>query len=332
MVVTDGGTDLRYDRLLLAMGAEPRRLALPGSDLFGIQYLRTIEDADVIARAARGGQPVVVVGGGWIGAEVAASLRQLGNSVTLIASDAMPLAKVLGAQIGSVYLALHREHGVDMRMGRRVVGFRGRRVVESVLLDDDTQIDAGLVVVGAGARPRVDLAIAAGLEVADGIVVDERLRTSDSAIFAAGDVASAWHPLLRRRLRVEHWDNARQQGRAAAASMLGLDEPYARIPYFYSDQYDVSLEYVGHAPSWDQLVYRGDPAGRSFLAFWLREGAIAAGASIGMPGAIDALRALIGGRVSEKSLRDENVPLEQLVPMADKTIRDTATADAPATA
>lgn len=317
-VVTADDTRLRYDRLLLATGAEARRLDIPGSYLPGIHYLRTIEDADTITRRAGRGGRVVVIGGGWIGAEVAASLRQRGNPVTMIAPGRAPLERVLGAEIGSVFLELHREHGVDLRMGQRATAFLGRGPVEAVATEDGKLIEAGLVVVGIGARPRVELALAAGLEVGDGVEVDEYLRTSDAAIFAAGDVANAWHPRLRARLRVEHWDNARAQGRAAAANMLDRSHSYERIPYFYSDQFDLSMEYVGYAPHWDRVVYRGDPAHRTFMAFWLKDGAVAAGMSVGIPGAIEPLRELVASDalVRIDRLRDPAVPLEDLTALA----------------
>lgn len=313
-VMTANDLHLNYDRLLLATGSEARRLSIPGSDLRGVHYLRTLGDADAIKREAAGGRAVVVIGGGWIGAEVAASLRTLGNPVTMIAPGHAPLGSVLGAEVGSFFRELHGEHGVDLRMGQRATGFFGRRTVEAVGTEDGTRIEAELVVVGVGARPRVELAFAAGLEVGDGIVVDEYLRTSDPAIFAAGDVANAWHPRLGTRLRVEHWDNARAQGRAAAGIILDRAQAYDRIPYFYSDQFDLSLEYVGYAPRWDRVVYRGDPAQRTFMAFWLKDGAVAAGMSVGIPGATDALRALVASRatIDVSRLSDPAVPLEDL--------------------
>lgn len=313
-VVTADGARVRYDRLLLATGAEARHLNIPGSYLPGVHYLRTIEDADAIMLGAARGCRVAVIGGGWIGAEVAASLRRLANPVAMIAPGQVPLERVLGTEIGSLFLELHREHGVDLRMGQRATAFLGRGPVEAVATRDGTLIEAGLVVVGVGARPRIDLAVAAGLEVDDGVVVDEFQRSSDPAIFAAGDVASAWHPLLRKRLRVEHWDNARAQGRAAARNILEHKEAYDRIPYFYSDQFDLSMEYVGYAPRWDRIVYRGDPAGRAFIAFWLTDGAVRAAMSVGISGAIEPLRALIasGAPAHIDRLSDDAVPLEDL--------------------
>ena len=313
-VLLEGGQRLRYDRLLLATGASPRRLEVPGGDLAGVHYLRTVEDADAIRAAATGARRAVVVGGGWIGAEVAASLRQLGLPVALVTPGAVPLERVLGIEVGAVFRELHASHGVELYAGRHAVAFRGRDAVEKVETADGTRIDGDLVVVGVGARPRVELAVAAGLDVADGILVDERLATSAPGIFAAGDVASAWHPVLGVRLRVEHWDNARRQGRAAAAGMLGKAERYARIPYFYSDQYDLSVEYAGYAPSWDRVAFRGDPGSRAFVAFWLKDGRVQAGLNANVGRVSEAVTALVGSgaRVAVERLVDREVPLDDL--------------------
>lgn len=311
-VVLDDGRRVAFDRLLLATGAAPRRLEVPGADLAGIHYLRTAADADAIRAAAARAHRAVVVGGGWIGAEVAASLRQLGLPVTLIADGAVPLERVLGTEVGTVYRDLHLAHGVELVTHQRAVAFRGRTMVEAVETADGRLIAGDLVVVGIGARPRTELAEAAGLETADGIVVDEYLETSVPGVFAAGDVAAAWHPLLGSRLRVEHWDNARRQGRAAARNLLGANEAYARIPYFFSDQYDLGVEYTGYAPTFDRVVFRGDPAGRAFIAFWLRGGSVVAGMNANVWGVNDAIRGLVAARqpVDIERLTDSAVPLE----------------------
>jgi 3-phenylpropionate/trans-cinnamate dioxygenase ferredoxin reductase subunit len=313
-VVLDNGQRMAFDRLLIATGAAPRRLNIPGGDLGGVHYLRTLEDADAIRDAVTAASRAVVIGGGWIGAEVAASIRQLGLPVAMIADGSVPLERVLGAEVGSVYRDLHAERGVELVMHQRAVAFRGQTAIEAVETADGRRIEGDLVVVGVGAQPRIGLAADAGLDVADGILVDEMLETSVPGIFAAGDVAAAWHPLLGSRLRVEHWDNARRQGRAAARNMLGKAEPYLRIPYFYSDQYDLSMEYAGYAPAWDQVVFRGEPASRSFVAFWLTEGRVVAGMNANVLQVNDAIAALVGSkdRVAVERLVDPAVPLDDL--------------------
>lgn len=313
-VVLDDGRRVGFDRLLIATGAAPRRLNIPGSDLAGVHYLRTLEDADGIREAVAAARRAIVIGGGWIGAEVAASIRQLGVPVALIAPGSVPLERVLGADVGSVYRDLHAEHGVELVMNQRAVAFRGQTAIEAVETADGTRIEGDLVVVGVGAQPRTELAGRAGLDVGDGILVDELLQTSAPGIFAAGDVAGAWHPLLGARIRVEHWDNARRQGRAAARNMLGIAEPYLRIPYFYSDQYDLGMEYAGYAPKWDRVVFRGEPANREFVAFWLKDERVAAGMNANVWKVNDAIAALVASRekVAIERLRDPAVALDDL--------------------
>lgn len=319
-VVLADGERVSYDRLLLATGAAPRHLEVPGATLPGVHVLRTMADADELRVARARARRVAVVGGGWIGSEVAASLRQLGMEVTLIVDGPAPLERVLGPEVAAVYGELHREHGVRLLPNRRAVAFHGDRAVDAVELDDGSRVQVDLVVVGIGATPRTDLATAAGLHVEDGIVVDDRLATSAPGVFAAGDVAAAWHPTLGARLRVEHWDNARRQGATAARNMLGASEAYDRLPYAYSDQFELSMEYVGHAQGWDRVVTRGDvtqgdvPA-RAFLAFWMREGRVLAGMSANTPKVIGAMRTLIESRatVDPALLADPAVPLRDLV-------------------
>lgn len=308
------GERLAYDRLLLATGSAARRLKVPGADPSGIHYLRTMADADGIRAAATRARRAAVIGGGWIGSEVAASLRQLGLEVVLVMDGAAPLDRVLGPEVAAVYRDLHQEQGVELVTGRRAAAFHGDHAVSAVETDDGSRIEADLVVVGIGAEPRLELAKAAGLDVADGIIVDERLSTSAPGVFAAGDIAAAWHPTLETRLRVEHWDNARRQGPTAARNMLGGSEAYDRLPYFYSDQFDLSMEYVGHAPAWDQVVIRGDTASRAFLAFWMIEGRVVAGMSANTPKVIGAMRKLIESRavVDPDRLRDPDVALGDL--------------------
>ena len=309
----EDGERLAYDRLLLSTGAEPRRLSVPGAELDGVHLLRTFADSDAIRARLDAGGRLVVIGAGWIGSEVAASARQRGMEVTVIAPEAVPLERVLGPEVGAVYRDLHRDHGVEMRMEAGVASFEGDGRVERVRTQDGATIDCDAVVVGAGAAPRTELAEAAGLAVENGVLVDGRLETSVPGIFAAGDIANQLHPGLGR-LRVEHWDNALHQGPAAARAMLGAGEPYARTPYFFSDQYDVGMEYSGYAPGWDRVVFRGDPASREFIAFWLADGRVLAGMNVNVWDVTEPIQALIagGGQVDVARLADPDVALEEL--------------------
>src|SRR5215218_7301486 len=277
VVELDGGEQLRYDRLLLATGAEPRRLPIPGGELDGVHYLRNVGDSDGLRERLDRGGSVVVVGAGWIGCEVAASARQRGLDVTVIDPLGVPLERVLGSEVGSIYRDIHSDHGVRMLMGTGVAAFEGSTAVERVRTSDGRTLDCDFVVVGVGVRPRAELAADAGLYVDDGILVDEHLQTSVTGVFAAGDVAMTHYPFYGRRLRVEHWANALHQGPVAARNMLGVWDRYDRVPYFFSDQYDVGMEYSGFARTWDRVVFRGDPASREFIAFWLVEDRVVAG-------------------------------------------------------
>ena len=309
-LTTDGGT-LEFDALVLATGAAPRRLEVPGARLSGVHYLRNASDSDALREAAARADSIAVVGGGWIGAEVAASLRQLEHTVTLITSRPRPLEHVLGAQIAEVYRDVHREHGVRIVTGR-VVALEGGERVSGVTVADGTRVAADLVVVGAGAIPRIDLARDAGLDIADGaVVVDERLRTSAAGIFAAGDIATAWSPRYGRLVHVEHWDNAIRQGGLVAENILGADAAYERVPYFYSDQYDVGMEYRGLTSEWDRVVVRGDIGAREFHAFWLERGHVAAAMNVNLWDDGDELQALVESNafVDPDSLADPGVPL-----------------------
>jgi 3-phenylpropionate/trans-cinnamate dioxygenase ferredoxin reductase subunit len=313
----DGGERLRYDRLLLATGAEPRRLSIPGSDLDGVLYLRSVEDSDALRERFRQSQSVVVVGAGWIGSEVAASARQRGLEVTVIDPTAVPLERVLGTEVGAVYRDIHTDHGVRMLLGTGVDAIEGAQAAERVRTGDGHEVDCDLVVVGVGVEPRTRLASQAGLALDDGIAVDERLQTSAPGVFASGDAANAYHPFYRNRIRVEHWANALNQGPAAARNMLGESVAYERLPYFFSDQYDVGMEYTGYARRWDRVVFRGDPASREFIAFWLVRDQVVAGMNVNVWDVTDPIRRLIGARVAvdERRLADPDVPLEELAPL-----------------
>lgn len=309
------GERLRYDRLLLATGAQPRRLPLPGADLDGVLSLRTLADSDALRARIDAGARLVTIGAGWIGAEVAASARQRGCDVTTLEAAALPLERVLGPELGALYRDVHVEHGVAFRGGVSVEAIEGDGTVAAVRLASGERLEADVVVVGVGVAPRTALAEAAGLEVDDGIVVDEHLRTSAHNVFAAGEVARARHPFYGQRLRVEHWANALNQGPAAARSMLGRDVPYEQLPYFFSDQYDVGMEYSGYATAWDEVVVRGDRSARELIAFWLQDGCVVAGMNINIWDVNEHVQALIRARrpIDPSRLADPDVPLDQLL-------------------
>jgi 3-phenylpropionate/trans-cinnamate dioxygenase ferredoxin reductase subunit len=314
LVHPQNGEPVRYDRLLLATGSRPRTLPVPGADLEGVHHLRDLDDSRSLHAALGSASRLAVVGGGWIGTEVAASARRLGVDVALIDPGPVPLAAALGAQVGGVYRDLHAEHGVDLYLGQTVDELVGDGRVNGVRTGDGTTIAADLVVVGIGAVPRVELAREAGMDVEGGIVVDEWLRTATPGVYAAGDVAAAWHPRLGRRLRVEHWANALNQGVTAARNMLGAEVPYDRVPYFFSDQYDLGMEYLGHAPGWAEVVFRGDPATREFIAFWLDGGQVVATMNANVWDVTDPLRGLIEDdrRADPARLADPHVPLAEV--------------------
>jgi 3-phenylpropionate/trans-cinnamate dioxygenase ferredoxin reductase subunit len=306
-----------YDALLLATGSTPRVLRLPGADLDGVRYLRRLEDSEAIKAAFALGPRVVIIGGGWVGLETAAAARAAGLDVTVLEQAELPLLRVLGYDVAQVFADLHRDHKVDLRCGVQVAavtGTGGR--VTGVTLGDGTHLDADLVLVGVGITPNAYLADDSGLEMDNGILVNEHLQTSDPAVFAAGDVANAWHPALGRLLRVEHWANARRQAAIAAKSMLGQDAVYDRLPYFFSDQYDLAMEYTGYVDpdGFDQIVFRGDVAGREFVAFWLADGRVLAGMNVNLWGVTADIEALIGSgrRVDVSRLADPAVPLDSL--------------------
>ena len=311
------GERLNYDKLLLTTGSVVRQLAVPGAELEGVHYLRRVEHSDTLRGVLVEGARVVVIGGGWIGLEVAAAARTHGATVTLVEVDALPLRRVLGDELAQVFADLHAEHGVDLRLGtgvREIVGSGGR--VASVTLDDGSSVPADAVVVGIGITPAVELAQAAGLAVDNGVLVDAALRTSDPDVYAAGDVANAENPLLNTRIRVEHWSNALNGGPAAARSMLGQEVIYDPVPYFFTDQYDLGMEYSGHAEpgSYDQVVFRGDVAGREFIAFWLAGGRVLAGMNVNVWDVTDDIERLVrsGARVDPDRLADSAVPLGEL--------------------
>lgn len=318
-VSLSGGERLAYGRLLLATGARPRRIAVPGAELGGIHYLRDVADADALAARLQPESTAVVVGGGWIGSEVAASARKLGVEVTILEQSRLPLERVLGQTVAQVYADVHREHGVQLVTGAQVEAFEGSRTVERVRLADGQSFDCDLVVVGIGVTPRTELAEQAGIAVDNGVLVDERLESGVPGVFAVGDIANAFHPFYGERLRVEHWANALNQPAVAAKAMLGKPASYERLPYFYSDQYDLGMEYSGYATTWDEVVFRGEPAAREFIAFWLQADRVVAGMNANVWDVADPIQALIRSQkpVDKARLRDPGVPLGQLAGLSE---------------
>jgi len=301
---------------LLATGSSARRLPVRGADLDGVRYLRTVADSDrLLADLTGGGRRLVIVGAGWIGLEVAAAARHHGNVVTIVEPQPTPLHAVLGPEMGRVFARLHRDHGVDLftdTVVRELRGSGGR--VESVVTDGHAGLPADLVVVGIGATPNVGLAAAAGLAVDNGIVTDDALRTSAPDVFAAGDVASSFSPLYGRHVRVEHWANALNGGPAAARSMLGQEVSHDRVPYFFTDQYELGMEYSGLGGPQDTVVTRGDPAGGGFIAFWTSDGRVTAAMNVDVWDVTAPLQQLIRSRrrVPVAALTDPGTPLERL--------------------
>jgi 3-phenylpropionate/trans-cinnamate dioxygenase ferredoxin reductase component len=313
-VVLSGGDRVGFDRLLIATGAEPRRLPVTGADLDGVHLLRTIEDSDAIHSVFDAGGRLVVIGGGWIGCEVAASARQKGMEVTLIEPLELPLLRVLGPELGGFYRGVHADQGVELLLGTGVEAIEGSGRAERVRTDGGRTIDCTAVVVGIGVAPRTEL-VQDVARVDNGILVDESLQSSVEGIYACGDVANAQHPLFDRRVRVEHWANALEQGPAAARAMLGREVSYDKVPYFFSDQYDVGMEYAGlHDPASDELVLRGDMASREFIAFWLRGDKLVAGMNVNVWDVSDPIQELIasGATVDRARLADPDVPVQEV--------------------
>jgi 3-phenylpropionate/trans-cinnamate dioxygenase ferredoxin reductase subunit len=312
------GSRVGYARLLLTTGASPRHLPVPGADLPGVLYLRRVADSEQVKATFQAASRVAVIGAGWIGLETTAAARAAGVEVTLLETAELPLLRVLGAEVARVFASLHSEHGVDSRYGVQVaeITASGGRA-SGVLLADGTHVAADAVVVGVGIRPDVQLAEAAGLAVRNGIVVDAQLRSSNPDIFAAGDVANAFNPLLGTHIRVEHWANALHQPETAARAILGQDVAYDRVPYFYTDQYDLGMEYSGYVEpgGYDQVVFRGDVAKREFIAFWLREGRVLAGMNVNVWDVNDVVQDLVrAARPAEISkLADPDVPLQEVL-------------------
>jgi 3-phenylpropionate/trans-cinnamate dioxygenase ferredoxin reductase component len=316
-VTTAAGERLSYDKLLLATGSKPRRLDVPGADLDGVYYLRNVEDSERIkiefARAKR----VVIIGAGWIGLETAAAARAAGLDVTLLVSGDLPLQHVLGPEAAPIFDELHRSHGVDLRYRTTAVELTGRHgAATGVKLSDSTKIDADMIIVGVGVAPRTELAAEAGLKIDNGIVVDEHLRTTDPDIFAAGDIAQTYSPRLGRHIRVEHWANARRQGAVAAKAMLGQDAFDVRPSYFFTDQYDLSMEYTGDIgpAGYDRVIFRRYADSGQMIVFWLYEQRILAGMNINIWDVADDIERLIQSArpINADDLGNPAIPLATL--------------------
>jgi NADPH-dependent 2,4-dienoyl-CoA reductase/sulfur reductase-like enzyme len=315
---TFAGATLPYDKLLLTSGASPRRLDIPGDTLDGIHYLRRLPDTDQLRAAFRAGARVVIIGAGWIGLETAAAARLAGCDVTVVEPQPVALYYQIGPELGAIFAALHQAHGVKFRFGETAAEFHGDAAghVGSVLTSSGEILPADAVVVAIGAAPNIGLASAAGLEVSNGVVTDAAMRTSATDVFAAGDVANSYNPLLGMRVRVEHWANALHGGPAAARSMLGQEVSYDRVPYFFSDQYDLGMECSG-LPSpgtYDQVVYRGDPSTLEFIAFWLSAGHVVAGMNVNVCDVTDDIQSLIrSARPADPArLADQSIPLGEI--------------------
>jgi 3-phenylpropionate/trans-cinnamate dioxygenase ferredoxin reductase subunit len=312
------GSVVGYARLLMATGSSPRRLQVPGADLEGVLYLRRVEDSDQIRKAFDSASRVAIIGGGWIGLETAAAARAAGAEVTVLEMAELPLVRVLGPQAARVFADLHIEHGVNLRCGVQVAEITGRDgKVAGVRLSDGRIFEADVVIAGVGIAPNTQLAVAAGLEVDNGVWVDAHLRSSDPDIYAAGDVANAYHPVLGKHIRVEHWANALNQPQAAAMAMVGQPVAYDRMPYFFTDQYDLGMEYTGHVEpgGYSRVVFRGDKERREFIAFWLdNAGRVLAGMNVNVWDVTDAIRELVraGRPVDSDALADPAIPLETL--------------------
>jgi len=317
-VTTATGGQLDYDKLLLTTGSTPRRLSVPGADLDGVHYLRSVDDSERIKAGFAQAHRVAIIGGGWIGLETAAAARNAGLDVTLLEHAELPLLRVLGPETAPIFADLHRDQGVDLRSQVAVAKFTGKNgVVTGVILNNGSRIEADMVLVGVGITPNTQLAAQAGLKIDNGIIVDEHLRTSDVNIFAAGDVANAYNPRLGRHIRVEHWANARRQGATAGKAMLGQDAVDARPSYFFTDQYDLSMEYTGDiSPSgYDQVIFRRYPDPRQLIVFWLSEQRVQAGMNINIWDVAEDIERLVQSphQANTDDLADPDIPLASVL-------------------
>ena len=317
MSLPDGST-ISYDKLALATGSRSRRLDIPGSDAEGVHYVRTVDQAAALLRTLAADKKLVVIGAGWIGLEIAASARGFDVEVTVLEHAGLPLESTLGPEMGEVFAALHRQNGVDLRTGTDVtaISLDGAHA-SGVTLSDGTVIPADAVLIAVGALPNTELASEAGIDVDNGVLVDAGLQSSDPDVVAVGDIAAAQHPILNARIRVEHWANALNQPETAAETMLGRPAEYVRMPYFFTDQYDLGMEYVGHAPhgGYSRVVTRGDVDKREFLAFWLDSAnKVLAGMNVNIWDAGDAIKELVASSrpVDPERLADPEIPLAEV--------------------
>src|SRR5215211_7937109 len=318
VIELDNGERVPYEALLVATGGRNRHIPIPGSDLEGIYDLRTVADSDQIRAEISPGRKAVVVGMGFIGSEVAASLRQSGVEVAVVDRNTVPLRRVLGEEVGRVVGEIHRDYGTELIFEDRVAAFEGAERVERVTTQRGHRIECDFVVVGLGTQPATDLLAGTGVEINNGILVDEYLRTGVEGIYAAGDVANHYHPVFKRHIRVEHWQNALKQGPAAARNMLGENEPYGEIPWFWSDQYEHNLQYAGFHTEWDELVVRGSMDERNFTAFYRTRGRILAAVAVNRGKDLRRSMPLIKARepIDAAKLCDLDVDLRELASVA----------------
>ena len=315
VIELDGEEGVAYDKLLVATGGRNRRFPVPGLDLEGVYDLRTMADCERIRAEIGPGRKAVVVGMGFIGSEVAASLRQSGVNVVVVDRNKVPLRRVLGEEVGQVIEVIHRDHEATLIFEDTVAAFEGADRVERVVTQGGRRIECDFVVVGLGVEPVTELLADTGAEIDNGIAVDEFCRTGVEGIYAAGDVANHYHPVFERRIRVEHWQNALNQGPAAARNMLGKDEPYDDIPWFWSDQYDFNLQYTGFHTEWDEVIVRGSMEERNFVAFYRKDERVLAAVAVNRGKDLRRSMRLIKAQrpVDATKLQDPDVDLRALV-------------------
>jgi len=291
-IIFEGGETMDYDALLIATGGAPVRLNIPGSDLKNVCVLRSFADADSVIETASRSRRAVVVGASFIGMEVAYSLRERGLDVTVVAPSAEPFEVTLGSEIGAVFRSEHERHGVRFKLGSIVYRFEGSHNVEAVTLDNGESIETDMVVVGVGVRPATHFLEGVELDQSGGVIVDSRLRAADG-VYAAGDIVNFVDRRTCERMRIEHWRTAQQQGRVAARNMVGRDVAFEGVPFFWTQQFGLTLRYVGHATSWDEIIYQGDVSSHDFLAFYVKDDRVLAVAGMDRDGELAAVEALM---------------------------------------